>query len=240
MPARGLRGMHVAAALVAAALLGCQTTSPWATALVRGAAAPRIVLMPIDVELFELQASGMLEPKAEWTQRAHAHLTAALEAHMRGFGAEAVAYVPPDDAAERETMHVQLVKLHAVVADTIATYSLQPVVAPLPTKPPGARWSLGPQVGALREDTGGDYAVFVVLRDSYATAGRAAVMLATAILSQGGYMASGGVQIGYASLVDLRTGEVVWFHSLQRGFGDVRESAGARETVKALLEDFPQ
>jgi len=49
----------------------------------------------------------------------------------------------------------------------------------------------------------------------------------------------GGVQVGYASLVDLRNGDVVWFNKLQRGFGDLREAGPAKESIEALMSDYP-
>ena len=52
----------------------------------------------------------------------------------------------------------------------------------------------------------------------------------------------GGGQFAYASLVDLRTGEVVWFNVLQTGsqiagikFGDIRSPEGAAQMVERLL-----
>ena len=58
---------------------------------------------------------------------------------------------------------------------------------------------------------------------------------------QGGYNVAlgGGVQVGYASLVDLRNGDVVWFNKLQRGFGDLREAGPARESIEALMSGYP-
>ena len=50
---------------------------------------------------------------------------------------------------------------------------------------------------------------------------------------------TGGIQIGYASLVDLQTGQVIWFNQLARGTGDLREADSARETVDALFTGFP-
>ena len=49
----------------------------------------------------------------------------------------------------------------------------------------------------------------------------------------------GGAQVGYASLVDLRTGQVLWFNRLARLSGDLREPEKATETLEALLENFP-
>ena len=52
----------------------------------------------------------------------------------------------------------------------------------------------------------------------------------------------GSNQFAYASLVDLRTGEVVWFNVLQTGsqlpgvtFGDIRNQQGAAQMVERLL-----
>ena len=46
--------------------------------------------------------------------------------------------------------------------------------------------------------------------------------------------------IGTASLVDLKTGRVVWFRDLDRMWGDLREPQPAAETVEALMEGFPE
>ena len=51
---------------------------------------------------------------------------------------------------------------------------------------------------------------------------------------------SGGFQVGYASLVDLTTGRVVWFNRLLRGSGHLRELDKARESCDALLDSFPE
>jgi hypothetical protein len=54
-----------------------------------------------------------------------------------------------------------------------------------------------------------------------------------------GYTPQGGTQSGFASLVDLQTGEVIWFNRLLRGVGDLREPKGAGEALEILFEDVP-
>jgi hypothetical protein len=49
----------------------------------------------------------------------------------------------------------------------------------------------------------------------------------------------GGEQAAYAMLVDLQTGQVLWFNELVRLHGDLREAAPAADSVKALLAEFP-
>ena len=68
---------------------------------------------------------------------------------------------------------------------------------------------------------------------------RQAASIGIAILSLGRAIPRGGVQLGYASLVDLNTGQVVWFNRLARPSGDLREAGKAAETLDALLAEFP-
>jgi hypothetical protein len=61
-------------------------------------------------------------------------------------------------------------------------------------------------------------------------------MIALAVLGVG---VSGGTQTGYASLVELETGRVLWFNQLLRASGDLREAEKAVETIDTLLGNFP-
>jgi hypothetical protein len=107
----------------------------------------------------------------------------------------------------------------------------------LPTKNNVLDWSLGDTVKVIRDSTGADYALFTWMRDSYASGERIAATVVLAMVGVG--IAPGGLQQGYASLVDLRTGRIVWFNRLFRGHGDLREADKAAQTLDALLTDFP-
>jgi hypothetical protein len=106
----------------------------------------------------------------------------------------------------------------------------------LPTKAERFDWTLGTDVRQLKDEFAADYALFVYMRDSYASSGRVAVIVIGALL---GATVSGGVQVGFSSLVDLRTGEVVWFNRLVSGTGDLRTPVPARRAVEILLADLP-
>ncbi len=192
----------------------------------------KILIMPPDVELFSISAGGVQEPKADWTQAAHQHIHSALSRTTATLGlkAQELAENDADELAEVNT-------LHAAVARSIALHHMAGGSYALPTKDNKLDWSLGDAVQPIRQKSAADYALFIWMRDSYASAERKAAMVALALLGVG---IPGGVQIGYASLVDLRTGQVMWFNRLLRGSGDLRELEAAGETVKALLEQFPQ
>ena len=117
--------------------------------------------------------------------------------------------------------------------------------AALPTKRrQGLDWTLGQDAVALGRATGFDYALFLHAEDNVASTGRTALQVLGIAGCVIGFCApSGGAnQFAYASLVDLRTGEVVWFNVLQTGsqlpgvtFGDIRKPEGAAQMVDRLL-----
>jgi len=88
----------------------------------------------------------------------------------------------------------------------------------------------------LQAKTGARYALFVWVRDSYASAERKVAMVALALLGVG---VGGGAQFGYATLVDLDSGQVMWFNRLARASGDLREDKPAAESMDVLLSGFP-
>lgn len=191
----------------------------------------RVVLMPVDVELFSLSAGGVPEPRADWTEQAQKNLQQELQ-HQRANLAGQVGTLAPelaDPLAELST-------LHGAVAQTIFNHHIQGA-AKLPTKNGELRWTLGSAVKELQAKSQADFALFVWIRDSYASPERKAAMLALALLGVG---LTGGSQVGYASLVNLNDGQVVWFNGMMRASGDLREAKSAEETVQTLLKNFPR
>ena len=189
----------------------------------------KVVLMPIDVELFSISAGGVQEPRADWTQSAQKFMTQALIKKKESMGLQSsqMTESQADGVAE-------LLSLHGAIASSINLHHFGPLA--LPTKQGKLDWSLGDGVKLAGETTGADYALFVWMRDSYASAERKAAMIGMALLGIG---LSGGVQVGYASLVDLKTGQIVWFNRLIRASGDMREQEPAKLSIDLLLENFP-
>jgi hypothetical protein len=191
----------------------------------------KVVVMPVDVELFSVSAGGVQEPRADWTEQAQKHLQQEL---LRPSG-HLTRLVMPLKAELHDPM-AELNGLHGAVAQSIFLHHIQGV-SKLPTKNGELRWTLGEAVKDLREQTQADYGLFVWVRDSYASAERKVAMIAMAFLNVG---LAGGAQVGYASLVNLKDGQVVWFNGLNRSSGDLREAKSAEETVQMLLKNFPR
>jgi hypothetical protein len=98
-------------------------------------------------------------------------------------------------------------------------------------------WSLGNGVAALPGAKGADYALFIYSKDAYGSTGRK-LLQAVAVLGAGIAVKS-GEHAGYAGLVDLKTGDLLWLNADGAMGGDVREADGADKRVSQLLEEFP-
>ena len=195
----------------------------------------RVLVMDADVELSLVTASGLPEPNAQWTQEGAANVASALADLFKDRNVQLIPYQEPIASADKRRDHHQLLKLHEAVGVTILNHKyIEPLA--LPTKQERFDWSLGPYARDLHEQFDADYALFIFMRDSYASSGRVATIILMAALGVG---VQGGVQIGFASIVNLRTGDVVWFNRLIDNTGDLRDATGAHKAINALLTDIP-
>jgi hypothetical protein len=235
VPRTAFRGAWQVAALLACAWLsGCSSTQ------VRTAEDPAgrpvriegtVVLVEPDIELYAIGAGGMEEPRESWTNTARKEFPIAARDILQAQGVPLKGdfMLPKDAGPENHLRQLQL--LNQAVSISILNYARADA---LRNKHGKFDWSLGPGVAPLREATGADYALFTYIRDSYTSGGRVAMRIIGFILLGGDV--GGGVQIGLASLVDLRTGQVVWHNLLLDQTGDMRDPAGAHETAGDLLK----
>jgi hypothetical protein len=190
----------------------------------------KILLVQPDVQLGELSAGGTFEPRADWTGTAQGYIAEDTANILKAKSIDLVR-----DMQAPSPRDFQIEKLHGVVGRAILTH-LYIDTMKLPAKGNALDWTLGPGANGLRDRYGADYALFVYVRDSYTTAGRALVMLGAAMFGVG---IQGGTQVGFASLVDLRTGNIVWFNQIANATGDLRTPKPAQDTVTDLLKGFP-
>ena len=100
-------------------------------------------------------------------------------------------------------------------------------------------WSVGKTTGLMKEKFKVDYGLFITMADTHSSGGRVALGIVTGLLF--GYVPPPGIQIGRAYLVDLKTGDIVWFNHLAKGsFGDIREIESAKVALNVLLSELPK
>jgi hypothetical protein len=190
----------------------------------------RVAVIQPDLHLGELTAGGFVEPRADWTKAAQTGVAEQLKAY---FAKRNTAVVLVDNLTDPH--EVQLAKLHGPVGRAVMIHALGGVK--LPNKTQAMDWTLGPGAAVLRDHYGADYALFIYVNDTYTSAGRAILMLGAAAFGVG---IQGGQQIGFVSLVDLRTGNITWFNVRTDGGGDLRDAAGCKRFVEGILADLPK
>lgn len=192
----------------------------------------RVLLVEPDVKLGELEAGGTIDWRADWSKTGTELVAQNIKNALAVHGIEVA-----ESGTITDPHQVQLVKLHDAVGGAILLHAVNIAgVFKLPTKTDPLDFTLGPGVKDLHDKYGADYAMFVNVRDSYTTTGRAILMVGMAALGVG---ISGGQQSGFASLVDLKTGNVVWFNFLTSQNGDLRTQAPAKKVVDNLLTGLP-
>ena len=227
------------ALLASVALAGCVQTRQYADVQFTPPQGDyKLLVMRPDVSVGSMTTGGLVEPRADWTEAARAKLLAALKAQQAARGGNVLVLDRRDSLpnVNAETI-AELERLHYAVGSSIALHKYSG--AYLPTKRrKGLDYTLGEDAVALGRRTGYDYALFLHAEDSFASTGRVALQVLGIAGCFVGFCAPNigfGQQMAYASLVDLRTGEVVWFNLLQSQIGDIRTDKGAAEMVERLL-----
>jgi len=203
-----------------------------------------LVLRP-DVTVGSLTTGGMVEPRADWTEQARQSIIAAIHAQQAARGGKVTILarrnelpgVSAEEVAEVERLFYavgQSIVLHKYLGEYLPTKRRR-----------GLDWTLGEDAVRLGQKTGYDYALFLHAEDQVASTGR--VMLG--VLGAAGCLVGfcypnvgGATQLDYAGLVDLKTGEVVWFNVVQASseipglkFAELRTPKGAAQMVDRLL-----
>ena len=236
----------VCAIAASAALSACVQTKQYADpqfTLPQGSY--KLLVLRPDVHVGSLTTGGMVEPRADWTEQARTNIIAALRAQQAALGGNLTIVERRNQlpgVAEQELADVE--RLNFAVDQSIVLHKY--LGDYLPTKRGrGLDWTLGSDAVKLGQKTGYDYALFLHAEDQVASGGRIALGvlgLAGCFIGFCAPNVGGQQQLDYVSLVDLKTGEVVWFNVVTAGsqipgvkFGDLRSPQGAAQMVERLL-----
>lgn len=182
---------------------------------------------------------GMFEPNGDWTDKARKNIDAALVERQAALGNKVV-FAPESFGADAERVE-EYTRLFAAVSEAVIHYQFF-AGNRLPTKKRDNKagvfdWSLGEGVRDLPGAKDADYALFLFNQDAYGSTGRKILQI-VALLGPGLYIKS-GQHAGYAGLVDLKTGDLLWLNADGAMGGDVRDPDGAKKRVGQLLDEFP-
>ncbi len=182
---------------------------------------------------------GLFEPNGDWTDKSRKNIDAALTERQATLG-NTVITAPESYGGDAQRVE-EYSKLFAAVSQAVIQYQFF-VGNRLPTKKRDNKagvfdWSLGDGVRDLPGAREADYALFIYNKDAYGSTGRKLLQIAAALGP--GLAVKSGEHAGYAGLIDLKTGDLLWLNADGAMGGDVREMEGARKRVGQLLEEFP-
>lgn len=187
-----------------------------------------VVLFRPDVKVGSSSMGSLFEPRADWTEDARRFMDAELERQQASFK------VKMDRISEYEGDEARLVAEYQALFNSVAnSIVIHQFFAGnrLPTRKRGAfEWTLGEQTKRLGELTGARYGLFVYTEDHYSSAGKKVLSM---------FVSLPKIHVGYAGLVDLETGHILWLNADAQMGGDVRTEEGMVKRVSQLLEDFP-
>jgi hypothetical protein len=231
-----LRIRIVLVATLAALMAACTTTRQ-----VRdiGFHAPqgnyKLIVLEPDITVGQLTAGGVVETREDWTKQARTNVVQALTAQQAIHGGDVKVAADRQEVGFDPGKLSDLMWLHKAVGNSILIHKY--LNASLPTKKDRFDWTLGNEAVQFGAATHYDYALFLHAEDSFESGGRMALQVAGMLSCVIGVciLPSGGQQAAFASLVDLKTGQVVWFNFLASTVGDIRTPEGAQKMVTTLL-----
>jgi len=198
----------------------------------------RILVFRPTVRVGSQSTGGLFEPNADWTDQARANIEASLDEMQTRLGNEVIE--APDAFGEEAQNLQEHMELFSAISRSVINYQFF-VGQRLPTKKRDNRndvfdWSLGPSVADLPGADQADYGLFIFNKDAYGSTGRK-ILQGLALL--GGIGVQSGEHQGFAGLVDLKTGDILWLNADFAMGGDPRKPEGAEKRMRQLLEEFP-
>ncbi len=197
-----------------------------------------ILLFRPTVRVGAQSTGGMFEPNADWTDKSKTNLENALFKIQTKIGNNVV--IAPEPVGDDAIKLQEHMALFATVARSVIQYQFF-AGNRLPTKKRDNKndvfdWSLGTSVGTLPGASAADYGLFIFNEDQYGSTGRKILQVFAAV---GGISVKSGEHQGYAALVDLKTGDLLWLNADAAMGGDIRTPEGAEKRAGQLLEEFP-
>lgn len=194
----------------------------------------RVLIFRPEIKIGEKTTAGLFQTNAEWNMAARKELTRALLAAHNARGLEAVLH--RGDSEQDSAVLADYRALFRTVVRSAIRHKLFGS-EPLPSKIDRFDWSLGDGVSRIAPESKADYGLFLFSHDGFESPGRKAAQI---VASLRGARDAGGAHLGYAALVDLKNGDLLWLNVDLKTVGDVRTVEGANQRIEQLLVGFPK
>jgi len=200
----------------------------------------KVLLLPTDVRVHEISMGGVVEKVDSWSEEASGHVLQDLRQRTGAAGVFELAD-PPALSDEERALLDQHAALYEAVAGSAFLARASPIAA-WRARGQEFDYTLGPGLKELAEKTGLDAALIVIGTDHISSAGRkAAMVMGTVLAAALGVVVvpQGGVAFLSAGVVDLRTGDLLWFDTEQSGAVSLRDKQAVKNMLDAMFATYP-
>ena len=200
----------------------------------------KMLLLPADIRVHEISAGGVVEKVDDWTISASNHAMKSVREIAGSKSLFEPKEVPALADAEKQVLeqHVALYELVAASADL----SKSGPFAPWRERAKNFDYTLGPGLRELAERSDIDAAVIVIGSDYISSGGRKATMalgILAAALTGVAVIPVGGTAYVSVGVVDLRSGNLLWFATNRGQTDDLRQEQQVRAVLDKLFTGYP-
>jgi len=198
----------------------------------------QVVLLPVDVDVYEMSTGGVREEVPEWSDTAEENVRSALLVSKNPQGdccvtREVDSSVLTDE--ERDLLEEHLALFNTVAAS--AMWTDLPGNSAWHFKSQHFDYTLGDGLAFLKTRYGVDAGLVILGEDVVSTAGRKTTAIVGAMV--GVYLPLGHSTL-VGGLVDFETGDLLWLnHTVSTGQADLRERGSALELARELMVGYP-
>lgn len=198
-----------------------------------------VVLLPVDVDVYEMSAGGVKEEVPEWSRSAESNVRSALLVSPDRRGECCVTEVV-DSASltreERDALEEHLALFNVVAAN--ALWTGLPGNSAWKFKSEHFDYTLGDGLGFLKTKYDIDAGLIILGEDVVSTGGRKALHVLGAV--SGVYIPMGHSLL-FGGLVDFETGDLLWMnHEIAAGgTEDLRDPESCLDLAGKLMEGYP-
>lgn len=193
----------------------------------------KVVLLPLDITVSELTASGAVEKDPQWTEEAKLCVIDATKVCIDDvcFKLQPL----PDLSQEELAILEEYLALYDVAAGSALLHT-SPTVHGWESKRQHLDYSLGPGLAFLMEKTGADGALMVIGNDYISSPGRKFTFVMAAA-------AGVAIPMGHCSLVggvvDLASGDILWLNHVLSEAKSLRSAGDAQAMMDSLMKTYP-
>lgn len=200
----------------------------------------KVLLLPVEIRVHEVSAGGVAEKIDAWSAAASDNAVRYIRHLAVGRGAFELVESPPLSPEQKAQLE-QHIALYEAVAGSAYLARASPI-AVWKERARNFDYTLGAGLEPLAEHTGIDAAMIVIGSDYISSAGRKAAMVMGVLLGAlagGVVVPQGGISFVSVGVVDMRTGNLLWFGTDQSSTTDFRNERDLHDMLDRMFQTYP-